>query len=224
MHVGGETQIPTLDATWKLLWMQIDIILNEGVLSIYGHSWVLRTVVRNGSAYWYGHNWEKGRRNSFFPTSLRRVEKWQKVNTLLCMIIKHEINNKYINITSLMFLPYIAAGSLASKRVASKPMAPSSQFQIPQNGNSKLSQNFKPKVQKWVVLAWLAWLTMSSWQWPDQRLKSSWLNMSGPTVTPWGKMDGTGSLRALEKGWVGSGDWGSDPTCSLHVYMARKDL
>ena len=92
MHVGGETQIPTLDATWKLLWMQIDIILNEGVLSIYGHSWVLRTVVRNGSAYWYGHNWEKGRRNSFFPTSLRRVEKWQKVNTLLCMIIKHEIN------------------------------------------------------------------------------------------------------------------------------------
>lgn len=108
--------------------MQIDIILNEGVLSVYGHSWVLRTVVRNESAYWYGHNWEKGRRNSFFPTSLRRVKKWQKVNTLLCMIInnKHKINSKYINIASLMFLPYTAAGSLASERVASKPMAPSS--------------------------------------------------------------------------------------------------
>lgn len=206
--------------------MQIDIIPNEGVVSIYDHSRVLRTVVRNGSVYWYGQSWEKGRRNSFFPISLRRVEKWQIVNTLLWMIInnEHKINNKCINIASLMFLPYTAAGSLASKRVGSKPMAPSSQFQIPQNGNSKLSQNFKPKVQKWVVLAWLAWLTTRSWQWPGKRLKSSWLNVSGPTVKQWGKTDWIGSLRALEKGWVGSGDWRADRTCSLHVYMARKDL
>lgn len=206
--------------------MQIDIIPNEGVVSICDHSQVLRTVVRNGSVYWYGHNWEKGRRNSFFPISLRRMEKWQIVNTSLWMIIsdEHKINNKCINIASLMFLPYAAAGSLASKRAASKPMAPSSQFQIPQNGNSKLSQNFKPKVQKWVALAWLAWLTTCSWEWPGKRLNSSWLNVSGPTVKPWGKMDQTGSLRALEKGWVGSGDWRADPTCSLHVYMARKDL